>query len=528
MNLKFDKMLENLRESDVSATNNLGIITIKGNPDIPVSLDERFRAYNSFVYLERYNGEIWEIIGTWGGSFETDKIYLNKINGITGIFDNSDQFDYVNFIRSTSKRKGVDVGDQKVSTYITGKSKEEIFLSCPGVEYSQNIVTDININMPSGIYTKTFTWTNPTSEFISFVGYVETPSKGRMIIKNNITNQVVWENMTEAEYTATGGSYTAEAIRDINGDVISLKTTEYVNVAVNPPAYLYQNISYTATLYVSEGDNKGDGVFPYFVVKGLESLSTIAADRDYVDNQVLSAGCYTKPDLINNGNNTVTLSDGTYVFYPTPTKKGALKQFLIPSSTYTLTNWTTNYIIGDYNGGTPIIRVTTDVNIINQATIIPIFTIPMTNILHTMHWDELANWLPNKILERFVKTDRFKRERGLILGVGANRKITISEGVVYYGVTPITLNASDSSVNITRLYYPVSGTYTSELITQYNNTQYNNGTNLVTLASNRYAVNWVYKGVEAENHTYVLLGTGNYRLDEAQLAQPPATPFPIT
>lgn len=83
-----------------------GIIMIKGVYSDPKPLDERFRVENSFVYMERYNGTVWEVLGTWGGSFESDKIYLYNPDGITGLFYKQDEFAYTNFARTTSKHGG--------------------------------------------------------------------------------------------------------------------------------------------------------------------------------------------------------------------------------------------------------------------------------------------------------------------------------------------------------------------------------------------------------------------------------------
>ncbi len=282
---KMDKYLGMYREDDNALGS--GIVMIKGVEENPQNLDIRFRVNNSFVYLERYNEGSWTILGSWGGSFETDKIYLNSSEGVKGIFDNTDAFQHINYIRTTSKKGGVDVGDQNITLYLTGKNANSILISYPGASFSQNVVTSIATVLPVGTYTKTFVWNNPTSEFVTFTGYVEVPSKGRLIIAETVSGNVIWESMTEAEYVATGGNSSIEALRDIDGNITVYKTLGYVNVAVNPTAYLYQGVSYTATLQVNEGSNLGDATFPYFVINGLESISKTIATNEYVDTQVL-------------------------------------------------------------------------------------------------------------------------------------------------------------------------------------------------------------------------------------------------
>jgi len=527
MYVDFDDVLNELRKSDSPAYTGSGIVMVYGDALDPKNLDVRFRHSGSFTYIERYDGLIWVTLGTWGGSFETDKIYISNSKGITGIFNNTDLFKYVNYIRTTSKRGGVDVGDQNTTLFLTGKDEDSILLSYPAGNFNKNVVTSIDTLMPAGTYTKTFTWEHPVCEFASFDGYVETPSKGRIVLTEALSGRIVWENMTLAEYQSTGGNSSIEAVRDVNGDIISYKTLGYLTVTVNPPCYLYQDSTYTLTLYVSEGNNKGDGIFPYFIINGRESVSKSIATKDFIDDQVLSAGCYSLPSITNNLNNTITLSDGTYAFYPTSTNKGKILKKIISGATYTLTDNTTNYIIADYNSGNPIIRVSNDVSEINQSSIIPIFTILLKGGLHTLNWDESAVGLPNKILNRLVKTEKFKYQNGLDLTIGANRKFNISYGKVFYGITSMSLDAVDSTTDQCRLFYHSGGVWTYSPVTKYNNGQYDNGTNLVFITPNRYAVNWIYRGVESQKHIYITLGGGDYKLDEAKMSQPPLEPFPI-
>lgn len=78
------------------------------------------------------------------------------------------------------------------------------------------------------------------------------------------------------------------------------------------------------------------------------------------------------------------------------------------------------------------------------------------------------------------------------------------------------------SVN-SQLKYHTGGAWTSATITQYNNSQYDNGTNLVSLGTSRYAVNWVYRNL-VTNEIDIVLGSGNYTLSQAESSQRPSRP----
>ena len=127
--------------------------------------------------------------------------------------------------------------------------------------------------------------------------------------------------------------------------------------------------------------------------------------------------------------------------------------------------------------------VITDVNLINETTVVPVYTVFRDGtMLHPLSWDSLALALPNKLNMRFVKTERFVRQSGVVLSESATRIINISSGIIWHGATNAPpLDAINSTSDSTSLWYHNAGVWTRSQITQYNNTQYDDGTNLVTL-----------------------------------------------
>jgi hypothetical protein len=166
---------------------------------------------------------------------------------------------------------------------------------------------------------------------------------------------------------------------------------------------------------------------------------------------------------------------------------------------------------------------------IDEQTIVPIFTIVRTGtILHTISWDTLGKNKADKLHMSIVKTQRFRRESGLMISTFGTRNIHVSSGIMWVGSNRIPLLEVNSDVDVIRLYYHSAGVWTSTGVTQFNNSQYDDGTNLVALTSQRYAVNWVYRGVENYKHLYVLLGSDDYTLNEAQAAQTPTPPSVVS
>lgn len=242
-----------------------------------------------------------------------------------------------------------------------------------------------------------------------------------------------------------------------------------------------------------------------------------------------SNGVVIVPTIVDNGNGSVTISTGTYSLSTNALGIGLISQYEIGGGTFTLTDLTQNYIVADYNDGTPILRLIEDVLLINETTIIPVFSIFRNgNVLHTQWWDSLGNALTNKLHQSIVKTQRYRRESGLSISEYGTRNLNLTSGRVWVGAVPVNLDAVLTATDNLSLWYHSAGNWTNTIQASYNNTQYDNGTNLVELTNNRYAVNWIYRGVESQKHIYVVLGMGDYSLSDAQGAVVPALPAAIS
>ena len=106
--------------------------------------------------------------------------------------------------------------------------------------------------------------------------------------------------------------------------------------------------------------------------------------------------------------------------------------------------------------------------------------------------------------------------------------MNLTAGRIWVGAVSVDLDVIATSTDNMFFWYHSAGAWTSSTVTQYNNTQYDNGTNLVALTSNRYAVNWIYRGVENQKHLYCILGTGDYTLQQALDSTEPAKPINIS
>ena len=270
-----------------------------------------------------------------------------------------------------------------------------------------------------------------------------------------------------------------------------------------------------------KADN-GDLIYPKTRVSAILDFDTEA----HIVNRNQSAGVVQTPTFTDNLNGTFNVSAFTARVFQGAGFAGDLRLYNIAGGLFTPVNNALNYLVVDYNSGSPIARLTTDVESIDESAIIPVSTIYRHGThVHHLPWDSLGLGLSNKLNQRFVKTQRFARETGLIISEYPTRGMRISAGKVWYGAVRQSLLACDSAYDHFHLYYHVAGVYITESIhiAQYNNTQYDDGTNLQTTNPNKFLINWIYRGIEEEAHAYVVLGNAAYgTLAEATAAQPRA------
>jgi len=240
----------------------------------------------------------------------------------------------------------------------------------------------------------------------------------------------------------------------------------------------------------------------------------------------LSAGVSVLPTFTDLGTGSVLIGTGVYVLFANADFSGRPKAYQIAGGTFALTDGTTNYICAKYDttGATVSIIQTTNIADITGSTVVPIFSIYRQGLtLHPLNFDRLALGLSNKIQRSFERTNKFRVERGeVLLGETTGRIITVTGGTAWVGGIEVELSAVASNVQTCYFVHHTAGVWTTtDIVTQYNNTQYDDGTGLVTLTNNRYAVNFIYRSIGDDNDIAIVLGQGDYTLGQAQVATVP-------
>jgi len=241
----------------------------------------------------------------------------------------------------------------------------------------------------------------------------------------------------------------------------------------------------------------------------------------------LSGGMiYPEPVFTDNGDGSFNISAGEANLFDNANFEGAASKYSIDAlSNEVLTDGITCYLVADYNSGSPIYKVITDVLLITESDVVPVQTLYRSGTaIINLSWDALGSGLSNKLHARFVKTDRFARQSGLGLSEFGTRNLLIDEGIIWNGATSINTDEVNTTIDPFCLWYHNAGVWTQDQTpTAYNNTQYDDGTNLQTLGNNKYVVNWIYRQDGEEARACSLLSDEMDKLADAQAAQPPAS-----
>jgi hypothetical protein len=243
-------------------------------------------------------------------------------------------------------------------------------------------------------------------------------------------------------------------------------------------------------------------------------------------------GAETLPGVTYSGSDIIVDGTGVYWINTETYYTGEMTRITPDGATFTITNIeTTYYLTADYNAGVPILACSSVYPDESDGTIALIAKIIRTGTttFHTTWRDHLAVGLPNKLQKAIEHILGPVATSGLVISDTGVRYLTISAGNISLGGIETPLAAIDTSgADTYRFIYYDGAAWQGSSITQLSNTQYQSVTGLQSLTGSRYAINWIWRGIEDQKHAYVLLGEGDYSYAEAIDSSPPVPPAWIT
>lgn len=325
-------------------------------------------------------------------------------------------------------------------------------------------------------------------------------------------------------------TYVDDTTSTISGDLFMVKSVYdvYNRGKVDLAQNSEQLAGELATYYTNSGnilyDNTLSGLTADDVKEAIDELVDIINN---IPQASLSAGVVAEPTYLDNGNGTITIGNCTANLFDSDNFIGGLKQYQITGGIITPTNNTNSYLVVNYNNGNPEYQLITNINLINESTVVPVYSFyKKDNYILRLNWDALGVGLSNKIHQRLVFTRRFERESGLALSELPTRVISVGAGVVWHGAVRDSLEAVVSNVDECHFYRNVNGIFDYVVATQYNNNYYDDGTNLVELTNNYYTVNWIYRNIEDGKHIEFVLGDQQYNQFSLAVESQPRADLP--
>lgn len=231
-----------------------------------------------------------------------------------------------------------------------------------------------------------------------------------------------------------------------------------------------------------------------------------------------SAGVFdsTPPAMVDLGNGSVTIAACSASLYSNSTFTGGAQVFYVPGTTLTPTDGAQQFVVVDGTGVSPIYRLENSYTNINHSNIVMVAEV--WRIGSSVQWvdaDSQGKGLSNKLARAFFDTMPYMLSKGGGLRVSETatptaRTLAITAGTVYAGAVPHQVPAFNSSVG--ELYWArhVSGAWTYQAVSVYDNNYLDNGTDVVAVSSGNYSVAWIYRSVGGDNETYFVKSATQY------------------
>ena len=448
---------------------------------------------------------------TTGVTFNTNVLTIHRNDGV----DLTTNIDSFGSITATTY-----YGD---GSNLTGISTKDIYVT--GGTYNNGIT--IFTNNSGGTFSVSgysTGYTLTSTGITSALGYIPYDSTN----PNNYISGITFSNVTTAlgytplsAYTntyVTGGTYSNNTFtykNNTGGTFSVLFNTMTGLTATSISATTYYGLPKDITI---TGGSYFDGSTTF--INNTGGTFNIVGPSNYNAGVINNAEYWTE-----NGDGSINLPQIKVGLFNNPNYIEPLIIYSIASGTTgidgipPLNNNDTNYIIIEYNNGSPRYNILDNDGTVNGSSIVLFMIVyRANNFVHTLEFSNMGAGLSNKLNNRVIATDRFARESGCSLSLSANTGIVVlSSGIVWNGPNRQILNSVNSNGLFFKNFHS-GGTwiYTTSGHT-INNNFYDNGTDLVAATPSKYLVNWYYRGQEIHDHLYEVISNSEY--DSIQLAE---------
>lgn len=251
-----------------------------------------------------------------------------------------------------------------------------------------------------------------------------------------------------------------------------------------------------------------------------KQLSTEVALRSDKDVMLFPshAGVDAFDSITSNGNGTCNIGSNTASFYDNARTK-VTRHTIAAAVNLSLTDEVINYVCADRDTDSFVVILDMeDIDYVRYLLFAEIYR--AGTFLHIQEAPISGYGLIERMFDRMMKTQRYAIESGFDqLVVNSSLEITLNGAHIWAGFSEFVVPASSTS---TREFfnYHSSGVWTrsTNLNPKINNTQYDDGTNLQTLTDTYWTINYIFRGIETNDHMYIALGAAEFSTKELAAA----------
>lgn len=323
------------------------------------------------------------------------------------------------------------------------------------------------------------------------------------------------------ESSVTVTPATLLAYCDTSATVLDLYTGSYWNYDTDSSAW-YIDIGGASKLGIPEFNDyvlsKPAGVFSWIPKDGLSGV---------VESLL--------PELIKNGaTGYITIPSLTIQAYDNPNFLGNPVRYVTPETSLLVPDGGYAYYVAFRDNIGPTVYLTDDKSLLNLSNRIPLYIVSrIGTTIHSIGFDTQGVGLAQKTECSILSTTPYRRstDGGLALSEDGSRHLLATSAKVYSGTSPVDVLAYNSNVSgdvLTHCYH-VAGVWNYSTVStgngQYDNSQYDNGTDLVNLGVNKWKVVWVFRSIGDDKEIFYLDSTTEYNnSDDAKFAKVPSKP----
>jgi hypothetical protein len=236
--------------------------------------------------------------------------------------------------------------------------------------------------------------------------------------------------------------------------------------------------------------------------------------------------------ITDGGAGTIDVAAGEGFFHTSSTETSPIELASWPAVTaLALTDNLTQIVYADYNAGSPIVAVTTDLTVdgsgvVNGLDKIVLGYVDRDGTTVVIYEAVTVNNISDKIVQRLVDAEGLTHTQGvgtLILDLGS-QKIGLTAGSFWLGLLKIPHASFDTSAADTFQYWRRDGAggWIEEAAaeTDWDNLQFDGDPGLVTLTDKRYTNVWVYLEMgNPASELHVIYGTSNEKTVQEALGE---------